>query len=982
MVRRLMVGVAVVAGLVVIAALGLLAFRIALAEAVLSSQLASLGVPAARLTVASLDFHRLVITDIALGDAAELRAKSVTLTYRPGELLAGRLEHAAIDGLRLRLDLSGTGPPLGSLQPLLQGNAEDGPPGGDGAGAAALVPANVILSHGRLDAALPSGDVAAVVSGQWQPPAGTAKLAVSDVALPHVDLDASRLDVDATPDRIVVTARARGTDDAVDLDLHTTVESWQGEPTLALDLDGRLAPAAWRISPLPSVGQGTMSFSVHVGGRLQPFQGVSADTAALDWFLGADLGGWLGASLADVAWRDRAQGVSGTLKLGVTVAHGGLEAVIVDGGRIGIASLGPALLHAPGLAAIAPGLGDGAITATLPVTDDPLRLRLRPTADGAEVAVSGTADVAMADAALAIRGDGALTLDKGFAVRRVSFPRVGAGLRDVTLAGGHRLRQLHLTGTIEGPPDDLAGMADLTAELAATRITDLAVGAVKLGLAAEFRSAGGHVEMRQRGSGSASAASLALGTKARIAKPFGLRLTDGALALDAAPEGLALSHAITMRPDAVAVDLPRPDTTPLVLLAEAGTLRLEGGLQPGAPYRGRLTLARSRFAVPDQALSAEAVTASIAFPVAAERLAQFAVGRLLHTGDPAAFAALGIDGEIDQQEDTLVLKATGTGAGGRVRFSVGGRHRISDGSGTLLIRVPEMAFGKGGLQPAHLSPRLRGIRDTTGRIGAAAEFAWGPGGVKSKGALHIADISFSTDTVSVTGLDTQISFDGLLPPSTPPDQELAVRRIDPALPVQDVAARFEIESGEPSRLRLKEAKGGFAGGRLGVADVVLDPSRPHYDFSVGVEGVDLGILLSQLNVKDVSASGRLSGTMPIVVSDGMVTISGGELAADGPGVLRVKSEAAASAFRGTGEQVALMLDALEDFRYEALTATLDIGADGDAAAMVRMRGNNPAVLEGYPFAFNIGLSGKVTELLAALRQGAQMSTDLVRPRLR
>ena len=93
-------------------------------------------------------------------------------------------------------------------------------------------------------------------------------------------------------------------------------------------------------------------------------------------------------------------------------------------------------------------------------------------------------------------------------------------------------------------------------------------------------------------------------------------------------------------------------------------------------------------------------------------------------------------------------------------------------------------------------------------------------------------------------------------------------------------------------------------------------------------------------------------------------------------------EAAASAFRGTGEQVALMLDALEDFRYEALTATLDIGADGAAAAMVRMRGNNPAVLEGYPFAFNIGLSGKVTELLAALRQGAQMSTDLVRPRLR
>ena len=92
--------------------------------------------------------------------------------------------------------------------------------------------------------------------------------------------------------------------------------------------------------------------------------------------------------------------------------------------------------------------------------------------------------------------------------------------------------------------------------------------------------------------------------------------------------------------------------------------------------------------------------------------------------------------------------------------------------------------------------------------------------------------------------------------------------------------------------------------------------------------------------------------------------------------------AAASALGGAGEQVALMLSALEDFRYDALSATLDVAGDGDAAVMIHMQGHNPAVLDGYPFAINTGLSGNLTKLLGALRQGAQLSTDLVNPRIR
>ena len=974
MVRRLMVSAALVIGLLLVAAAGLIAFRIALAEAVLSSQLASLGVPAARLNVASLDLHRMVVTDIALGDGGELRVDAVTLNYNPDALLAGRLEEAAIDGLRLRLDFSGRGPALGSLQPLLQG--------GEGSGGAGMMPAVVILSRGRIEAVAPAGDMATAVSGRWRPMAGTVTLTLSDFALPHVALETSRLDVEATPERITATAKAHGDRDALDLDLRATVESWRRDPTLALALEGSLLPAAWTIPPLPPVGEGRMALSLQIDGRLPPVQQAPLDATALNWLFGANLRGRLRASMRDIAYRDRAQGISGTLDLAVTVADGDLDIEIADEGRIRIARIDPALLDAIGVPAVAPGLRDAGARVAFPVGDAPLRMRLRPTAEGADLAVSGTADAAMGETALEVRADGALTLDKGFAVRRVSFSRADMRLRELTV-GGHRLEQLHLTGTMDGPPGDLEGMGNLTADLAASRIETLAVGAATLDLAGDFHWVDHRLDIRQRGDGSASVASLGLGKVARVAKPFALRLTDGALTLDVMPGGLALSHALTVRPEPMNIDLPRPDAAPLVLRAEAGTFLLEGGSQPGAAYRGKLTLARGRLAIPDPGFSAETVSASIVFPAAAgERLAQFAIGQLLHTATPAYFAPLRVDGEIARRKDTFVLKAAGVGGGGGLRLSVDGRHRIANGRGALQLRVPEITFRKGASQPADLFPLLRDVRDATGRVGVTAEFAWGGGDIQSKGMLDIAGVSFTTDVVTVEGLETRISLDGLLPPSSLPGQEIAVRRIDPGLPLDDVAIRFQVEPAQSPRLRLEAARARFAGGWLKVAEAIFDLPRPHGDFGVGVDDVDLGLLLSLLKVEGLSATGRLAGTIPVALADGAVAIENGQLAAEGPGVLRVQSEAAAAALGGTGEQVALMLSALEDFRYDALSATLDMGTGGDAVAMVRMQGHNPAVLDGYPFAFNIGLSGNPGELLAALRQGGQLSRDLVRPEVR
>jgi hypothetical protein len=42
-----------------------------------------------------------------------------------------------------------------------------------------------------------------------------------------------------------------------------------------------------------------------------------------------------------------------------------------------------------------------------------------------------------------------------------------------------------------------------------------------------------------------------------------------------------------------------------------------------------------------------------------------------------------------------------------------------------------------------------------------------------------------------------------------------------------------------------------------------------------------------------------------------------------------------------------------------------------------MQGSNPDVLDGYPFKFNINLTGDLEPILSALQTGRRLTTDLL-----
>ena len=217
-----------------------------------------------------------------------------------------------------------------------------------------------------------------------------------------------------------------------------------------------------------------------------------------------------------------------------------------------------------------------------------------------------------------------------------------------------------------------------------------------------------------------------------------------------------------------------------------------------------------------------------------------------------------------------------------------------------------------------------------------------------------------------------------MPPASAPGQRLTARRIDPGVALDDISLRFQIHPGEPLRLGIERAQIGLSGGRVSLRDVVLDPAAPRHDLPLEVAGLDLAELFRILDIAGLSGSGQLSGRIPIALEGETVTIADGRLAADAPGILRFESAQAGQALAGAGEAAELMLRALQDFRYDELSLTIDKPAAADARLTLVLLGHNPAVLDGYPFRFNINLEGNTNRLVAALSQAYSLSNRMLR----
>jgi len=266
----------------------------------------------------------------------------------------------------------------------------------------------------------------------------------------------------------------------------------------------------------------------------------------------------------------------------------------------------------------------------------------------------------------------------------------------------------------------------------------------------------------------------------------------------------------------------------------------------------------------------------------------------------------------------------------------------------------------------------------SGQIAIDGDLTWSSDGIAGALAVLVDQLAFTSGPAHLEQVNGVIQLDRPWPPSTPPGQQLAIGLLDLGLPLTDGLTTFQVVAGP--RIDVSQLEWRLAGGTARAEPFSLGSVLEGTDVTLRAEQLDLGALLALTKLDGLSGEGRLDGVLPIRLSGGAASIEGGKLAATAPGVLRYASGAVPAALQSGGEGVDLLLQALENFHYEALRITLDGRTDAAMDIGLHLGGANPDLYDGHPVEFNLDLEGELGDIL---RQGvaSYQIPDRVRERM-
>lgn len=400
----------------------------------------------------------------------------------------------------------------------------------------------------------------------------------------------------------------------------------------------------------------------------------------------------------------------------------------------------------------------------------------------------------------------------------------------------------------------------------------------------------------------------------------------------------------------------------------------------GGRVDGKVTLEDASLSLPGYDIDLAGLTGSFPVGSVANPTELALAGEAHGTSHPARFAPVGFSLDGQRRGDAITFSGVAKMLRGAVTLPLEGSADLAEMTGRVRVGPGRIAFRKGDLQPSALSSRLSALGEVAGAARVNADVLLEPeGSLRSSASLAFEDLSARVGEMEVAGLAGRLALGRLSPLATAGPQELTARSATLGVPVGQPRVRFTAEArGEGVRIRIHEATGKLAGGTVAVKEARWDSAARINAFEVQVRDVAIGQLLSEWQIAGISGSGRLSGVIPVRLEPQGIVIADGSLDAQGPGVIRVDWGSARETLMGSGEQVALTVRALEDFHYESLSIGVQQSAERALSLAVGLEGANPDVLDGYPFRFNITLSGELAPILEAVREGRRIGAGLLR----
>ncbi len=753
-----------------------------------------------------------------------------------------------------------------------------------------------------------------------------------------------------------------------------------------LDLAGDQALSA--ALGLPAWEAGRARLRLVGGGASLPLAAMAASPSEVpSLLLASGFAASVTLDLEELAMVDRVAGLAATLGLDIAAEPDGLRLRPVLPAILEARQIAPALLESLGLPPEIAAQARGPWSLTLdPVPEEALVIRLPLAmpisgfeAGGALAFALGLGERASAMGTLRASWPGPASLVPERAVLEQFELHAGG----ITI-GDHEVSRLALQGTLGWAEKRLGGRLDAMLRLGPLAHGDWRAEALSLSLPLELALNSEEVVLTAVGEGRLLVQRPRGGAAFRLPEQLAFRLGPGEGPAFRArfDSGAGFESAMALEPE-IPIELEvLAEDQPLPVTLGPFSLRLDAEASADGLDRLRARFTDLRVALPAYHLEVDAIGGEVTLRDGGVRgQATFDVGRLAYTNLDFPIAPLAATGRLDLAPEGIDFEVQMADHGGVARLGLKGRYDLGRASLGAEILLPRVEFRPEGPQPRDLTALAADIREVAGAVSGEAEVAWAGGTLDGTARLVLDALSLEVADFAVEGISGQLDLASIWPPKTAKPQRLRIKRLESAVAIDDIEIAIAIESDAEApygRLRVDQASGKTDFGPIRIVDAVIDPLAGRHQLRLEVEKLDLAELLKLAAVEGLEATGEIVGALSISISDGRLALAPSTLRASGPGAIRFTSEAAREALASGGEQVALLLQALENFQYESLSLGLEKQADGSAKATLSILGKNPDVLDGHPFAVNIDLSGNFDSLFETAMDAYRLSDRAIR----
>ena len=827
-----------------------------------------------------------------------------------------------------------------------------------------------------------SGQIGFIVVEGW-PQIITGDLALADVALPGSGLEGAalktaRAEIEIDETRAAIKADLLASDGGLSLRFVGDAQNYMTDPRVKLDLtaEGRADSYAWALLALPKPAAGEARLALSGNGHTAVFTDLRTKDP-LEWLGAAALESNIDLKVDGLTYAEGITGLSATLRAAVAVSQSALRVNLLEEAKITAQSVSPDLAARFGLPPEIAGQFSEDLSLTLNSEEaSPALLEADLGKKVIDWFYATRAKAGSAGAEATFAGKGVLQTTAAGELTDLSADPVRLSLKNLTYSG-YKLSAAELAGKFSGLPDALAGSLEASVQLSDFRAGPLRAGQVSFNGPLDLTRSGKDTTVTLAGPSTLRLKKVAPLDAVRIRESLRFDLSKGVItATQEGPDQVSMQSKLSVQPRPFTLWMDREDSGPLEIQLNPGSMRIESAIDAQGKFTGRTTLRRAGLTLPEPEMKLSQVSATVNLtPFRKGVIADFDVGSVQHLAAAPLFTPVGIEGRLRRDRDLFQVNGKAKGPPGSEAIRFTGEHSIKSGFGNLQIDLDPLSFSPGGLQPGGLMPDMAALKNVSGTVTAGGLINWNKEGISSNGLVNLSGMGVEVAGARLRGLNLNLRLSDLLPPQSPPGQSLTIDGIETAVPVQNVALHFEMRPGPVPSFAIESGRLAFIGGTISLTPLTLDPLAQRHDLELIVEGLDLEKLFDLVQVDGLTGNGKLAGRLPITIQGSRVALTEGKLAALAPGILQFRSEAAASLLASGGDQVQLLLQALENFHYENLSLKMDKSADDELLATLSILGQNPEVLDGQPFQLNINLESNIGKVLEALAKGYQLSNE-------